>query len=318
MSDRAFKAMQAAVDIVNTSPHPTHKISSAVFNDDFLVTATNYWPKAIEDTIGKDKRVGHSSGTVHAETAAILKAPMTYGASICITDPFCPNCAKNIVEAGIKNVYIDHKGFSKTFWEMNDDHFKNMAMEIMAKAGVNVYELNRDTQDINQIYKSPDKYTPPEDSPTHIDPCPDSKEAFKALIHDMEQVYYNRKFVTGMVTTEDGGSFCITSRVHAVLGYSIENDHDIEAIANPGQKYSYIQEPVNRLIMAAKSKGYILHPEHIFCSQIPTSREMINMVGAGIKHMVIGNPMRAKRTEDIQAKNLLEENGIITFEEFIY
>ena len=35
----------------------------------------------------------------------MIDAPFaTDGASLCVTDPFCPNCAKNIAEAGIKRV----------------------------------------------------------------------------------------------------------------------------------------------------------------------------------------------------------------------
>ncbi len=313
--NQAFKAMDKAVEIVNTSPHPTHKISSAVFNDDFIVMSTNYWPDAIEKIIGTNQRIGRSSGTVHAETAALLKAPRTEGASICITDPFCPNCAKNIAEAGIKKIYIDHKGFKKAFWGKRGDHFKNMSMEVAAKAGISVYELRRKEKKIIPIHEPPKTYIPSEDSPIQIEPCPESHEAFEAVIHDMMLQYYNRKFVSALVKTIEGSTFCMTVRVHAVIGYSIENDHDIEIIANPGQKYSFIQEPMNRFLMIAQRKGYTLLNDYIFCSQIPTSREQVNMVGAGIKTALAGDPFRARNQEDIKAKNLLQKHNILTFEE---
>ena len=117
-----------------------------------------------------------------------------------------------------------------------------------------------------------------------------------------------------MVKTKDGGTFCMTVRAHAVIGHSIENDHDIEAMTNPGQKYTYIQEPINRFLMGAKRKGYSIHPQHIFCSQVPTSREQVNMIGAGITNIIIGNPFRSRREEDKEAQKILEKHKILNFE----
>lgn len=317
MHDRAFDAMQSAVDIVNDSPHPTHKISSSVFNDDYIVSATNYYPELILNALGKEQRIGKSSCTVHAETAAILKAPQTDGASICITDPFCPNCAKNIAEAGIKTIYIDHKGFEKAFWEKSGDHFKNMAMEITAKAGISVYKIERKAKKITPIYVAPENYIPPEDSPIEIEPCPQSQETFHSLIHGMIQQHHNRKFVTAMVTDRNGKSFCMTARVHAVMGYTIQDDRDIETITNTGRKYSYIQEPMNRLLMAVKRGGFSIVSDYVFNSQVPTSREQVNAVGGGITNMFVGDPFRARKDEDMDAKNLLHKKEILTFKEWL-
>lgn len=318
MHEKAFNAMQKAVDIVNDSPHPTHKISSAILIKSEIVTATNYYPKPILDVLGKDQRIGKSSGTVHAETAAILKASKTAGASIFITDPFCPNCAKNIVEAGIKTIYIDHKGFEKAFWEKSGSHFKNMSMEIAVKAGISVYKIERKAKKVTPIYEALPDYTPPEDSPVEIEPCPNNHEAFHKLIHDMSQQHHNRKFATAMVTTTEGQSFCMTARVHAVTGYTIQDDRDIETMTNPGHKYSYIQEPMNRLLMAVKRQGYTIVPKYVFSSQIPTSREQINMVGAGLSEIYVGDPFRARKDSDIEAKDILDKNGILSFKAFLH
>ncbi len=93
-------AMQAAVNIVLTSPHPTNKVAAAIFSGADILVRTNNWPSRIATVLGQDARVGNSSGTVHAEVNCISDFPHpTEGASLCITDPFCPNCAKNIAEA---------------------------------------------------------------------------------------------------------------------------------------------------------------------------------------------------------------------------
>ena len=153
-TDRIIRAMQGAVDIVNDSPHPVNKVSACLFFEDDAICSTNLWPASIDEKLGRETRIGNSSGTVHAETACIFKSDQaTDGASMAITDPFCPNCAKNIVEAGIKYAYIDHKGFEKEFWGRRAGHFKNMSMEIMARGGVSVYEVNRKNKDnLNYIY----------------------------------------------------------------------------------------------------------------------------------------------------------------------
>src|SRR5262245_21403475 len=126
-----FAQMQKAVDIVNTSPHPANKIAATIFGRDktgrgFSLSHTNFWPRAILDHFGMEARIGNASGTIHAETECILASPApTEGASLSITDPFCPNCAKNIAEAGIRTVYIDHKGFKKDFVARRAHAFEN-------------------------------------------------------------------------------------------------------------------------------------------------------------------------------------------------
>src|SRR5690606_7708262 len=115
-----------------------NKIAATVFGHDlagkpFSVSRTNFWPAAIANSIGTEDDIGDSSGTIHAETAAILAASHTAGAALCVTDPFCPNCAKNIAEAGIKTIYIDHKGFDKDFATRRGGDFQNMSMRICAR-----------------------------------------------------------------------------------------------------------------------------------------------------------------------------------------
>lgn len=142
--EHILKATQMAVDIVGQSPHPDNKVAACAFTEHHAIARTNEWPERIEKNIGTSTRIGDSSGTIHAETNCLLHFPdKTDGASLAITDPCCPNCAKCIAEAGIKNIYIDHKGFTKDFASRRGDEFKNMSMSILVHAGINVYEVNR-------------------------------------------------------------------------------------------------------------------------------------------------------------------------------
>ena len=177
-----YTEMQKAVDIVNTSQHPTNKIAATLFGQDhegqvFSVSRTNYWPEPILKKIGTTQRIGNSSGTIHAETACIMNAPCTEGASLCVTDPFCPNCAKNMAEAGIKTVYIDHKGFNKDFVARRGDEFENMSMYICESAGISVYEIRRKEKELIPILKIAPAYRPVEDFPVSINPAEKAGES---------------------------------------------------------------------------------------------------------------------------------------------
>ena len=165
MTNDIFKEMEKAVQTARNSPHHTNKIGAVLFgtgrnSDPYSIARTNYWPESILENFGENHKVGNSSGTVHAETACILAASATENASICITDPFCPNCAKNMAEAGIKTIYIDQEGFAKDFARRREHHFTNMSMQICEKAGISVYSVDRTRQDITSILEVSDKYVP--------------------------------------------------------------------------------------------------------------------------------------------------------------
>ncbi len=165
-------AMQRAVDVVLTSPHPDSKVAATLFSGDRYISRTNDWPPIILEKLGQEARIGDSSGTLHAEVNCLIHAAFkTDGASLAITDPCCPNCAKCIAEAGIKTVYIDHKGFEKDFALRRGDEFQSMSLRILAHAGISLYEVRRKDNLIQTLYTPPDDYVPPEDNPIEIRPC---------------------------------------------------------------------------------------------------------------------------------------------------
>ena len=63
--------------------------------------------------------------------------------SITVTDPLCPNCMKNIIDAGVRTVYIDSEGLNKAFYRRREADFKRMSMKLAELAGVEVFLLNR-------------------------------------------------------------------------------------------------------------------------------------------------------------------------------
>ena len=310
-----FTAMQAAVDIVAGSPHPTNKVAATLFGRNVGLSRTNYWPEPILTAFGKEQDIGNSSGTVHAETACIIQAMhATEGSSICVTDPFCPNCAKNIAEAGIKKIYIDHKGFEKDFFARRGGHFQTMSMQVCEKAGVSVYELWRKDERLVPIFEAPANFVPDEDSPVYKEPIQSPTEA---VFHDILAAgfknHQKRKFAIALVSDAHDKYFALTVRAHAVTGFTMEDPEDIDMIQRHEEKYSFFQEPINRLLMYMARHGLTLLPDYLFCSQVPTSREQVNLIGAGIKRVTVGDPAKARDITAIEAMWQLSGAGILNY-----
>jgi len=315
-----FEAMQAALELAPTSPHPTNKIAASVFDikntPDFLVTRTNHWPQIIKDHFGMETKIGNSSGTIHAETACLtaLGFNAAEGASICITDPFCPNCAKNIAEAGIKNIYIDEAGFEKDFFKRRSGHFDVMSMQVAARAGINVYALNNATQQQRVIYEAPKDYIPENDSPIEVIKINALSEPdFLTHIQNAEEKHKRRKFTLSFVKDSNGDAYCLIARAHAVIGYSLQKPDEALELMRPIGKYSFIQEPVNRMIMFIARKGYHLIDDYFYCSQVPTSREQVNLVGAGIWRISVGDYQKSRDSYGIKAMEVLKVAKIIDY-----
>lgn len=318
MSLSPFQAMQAAVDIVNDSPHPTNKIAASLFGrgangKDFLVSRTNAWPAPIDQKIGRQTEIGNSSGTAHAETLCILSTPSgTDNASLCVTDPFCPNCAKNVAEAGIKTVYIDHKGFHKDFFSRRSGSFKDMSMQICEKAGISIYEIWRKEEKLVPIYVAPKDFIPREDDPIETEPVTgDLKKNFEKKISEKTEKHKRRRHALAIAKNPAGIPVCLTARAHPVIGFTMQKD--LQLIEGPHGKYSLIQEPVNRLLMYAARMGLNIQEEYFYCSLVPTAREQVNMTAAGFKRIAVGDITRGRDAYAIAAMHLMKIKGVLDF-----
>lgn len=311
---KIFHNIKKTLDLAPSSHHPTNKIAATLFGDDWDISHTNYWPASILSQIGDQTKVGNASGTVHAETACIIGAfphPVE-GASICITDPFCPNCAKNMAEAGIKTIYIDQAGFDKDFFKRRGGNFDKMSMRICEQAGIAVYALAMKEEEIIPILEISSDYTPKDDSPITEQLLPGHNEdVFSSLIKTASVKHKNRKFCIAIVKNEKGETFGLIARAHAVIGFSLQEDDQALTPPEPAGKYSFIQEPINRMIMFIARKGYKLIEGYFYCSQVPTSREQVNMVGAHIEQIKIGDKEKCRDEYGLQAIEQLQEQKIL-------
>lgn len=316
-----FDEMQRAVDIVGTSPHPSNKIAATIFShgadgQPFSVARTNCWPQSVLDAFGMDLDVGDSSGTIHAETAAIFAAPATHGASLCVTDPFCPNCAKNIAEAGIKTIYIDHKGFDKDFAARRGGDFENMSMRVCERAGIAVYEIRRKEQILTPIYIPPPTYRPQEDRPVAVEQLFAADEGqFHILVQQKRSDYTDVNMACAIARGPGRTAHALTALSHPAVGYTIDND--LGALQKTDGKYSFMMEPMNRLLMNAARHGLKIVDGMIYCAQVPTSREQVNIAGAGITSICVGDLTKARDGAALMALRQMQDAGIIEYRPYM-
>jgi dCMP deaminase len=307
-----YDAMQSAVDIVASSDHPTNKIAACVVGvglDDapYTIRAVNHWPAAIATALGPNADIGNSSGTVHAETACILAAPCTHGATLYITDPFCPNCAKNIAESGIKHIMIDHKGFEKDFITRRANDFTDLSLHIVERAGVSVSMIYRKERRIVPIITPAPNFIPPDDRPvTLLDWTPDWVNQVRAFRPDRADL----PFAAAVI--EQSEKKVLITQAHIIRGYSEQSGSDRAALASLHTgKYTMVMEPVNRLMMVAARLGARIDPSLVVSSRVPTSRELVNMVAGGYTNVCILDRRASRDGPSVEALEVLTGAGVI-------
>ena len=54
-------------------------------------------------------------------------------------------------------------------------------------------------------------------------------------------------------------------------------------------------------MMHLARKGYRLLEDYLYCSQVPTSREQVNLVGADIRRITIGDIQKSRDPQGLEA-----------------
>jgi len=67
------------------------------------------------------------------------------------------------------------------------------------------------------------------------------------------------------------------------------------------------------MIMHIARHGYELQHDYLYCSQVPTAREQVNLTGADIKRITIGDTNKSRDTGGIEAMQLLRSHKIIDY-----
>jgi hypothetical protein len=67
------------------------------------------------------------------------------------------------------------------------------------------------------------------------------------------------------------------------------------------------------MLMTHARYGYTLQEGFFYCSQVPTSREQVNLVGANIKRISVGDAQKCRDRHGISAMEMLREKNILDY-----
>jgi deoxycytidylate deaminase len=289
-----YDAMQHAVDVVNTSEHIKNKVAACVFNatlsssdsiggsgalsgyplikpKDDISVSTNYRPTRLKNNFTPDQRIGNSSQFIHAEVGTIFSADFpTLGASIAVTDPMCPNCAKAICAAGIRHVYIDNKGMEKDFFIRRKDAFTQLSLPMMKQSGIGVSVINRKekSETIMVAGNAEGRNT----GLTQTLPPSFNTQSIADILKHMVDNDADRSFA--IAKTDAGVIYC------PERAFEIQTDN---------QKYRPVIDPINHLLLHIKRQGLDVLNTEIGCNLAPSSRAIVNMIGFGIRDITINS-----------------------------
>jgi dCMP deaminase len=207
---------------------------------------------------------------------------------------------KNMAEAGISHLYIDHKGFDKDWARRRGESFATMSMRIAEKAGINVFVIYRKEQRFEVISKHIPDYTPRIEKPAQIELA---SEDFKTYVSRASAECKDEPFALALCKDESGAHVILRTDRHPAVGYTSETIESKEG------KYSFILQPVSRILMIASLDG--LKIEKLFSSRTPTSRELVNMIAAGIDTLQIGDQTKCRDEFGLIALKQLKDAKIL-------
>lgn len=313
MQSNPFINMQMALDIESQSPHPDHKVGALICGRDnseqpFAVARSNFWPPVLEEKIGRDEKLGNASTTVHAEIAAICNAPATQGAEIYLTDLPCPNCAKAMAEARIANVYIDSHTHNTPLGLKIKPFFDDISMSILSSAGISVFEMDTKAQQINALNTLSPRSLREIEHPllsTQIQADHVNHELFDSII---QQHAPTTPHAACIAKSPLGNHMFLLARAHRSIGLSV---NEAERIKASQQKYTPTLQPVNRLLLNAARHGLKILPDYLYSSQTPTSREFVNLIGAGHTRLSIGDTSKCRDEWGLEALIQIKKHEIV-------
>lgn len=160
LSEKWFKRyLDIARNVALWSKDPNKKIGSIIVNENGNIVSQGYngFPRNIKDDDRYNDKNIKNIYVVHAEVNAILNAlyngASVKNCSIFISGlPVCHDCAKVIIQSGIKNVIIDTKlNVESSWYQSNLD-----AIDMFNEAHINCYLFDKNIFKMinynNQIY----------------------------------------------------------------------------------------------------------------------------------------------------------------------
>ena len=148
-----IRFMRLTREISTWSKDPSKKIGALIVNEDRRILASGYngFPKGIKDDERLDNKEIKYSLVIHAELNALLNA-LNNGVSVKDSTmyvyglPICDNCAKTIIQAGIKNLIISYPHDLTNSWA---DIWEEKSKPMFSEAKTNFLFL--DPRDLDTV-----------------------------------------------------------------------------------------------------------------------------------------------------------------------
>lgn len=311
-----FARMEKALEIESQSRHPVHQVGALLCGQDtgkapFEIGHANFWPPALAENFAPDEKLGNASTTVHAEIAVLLNAPGTEGAELYVTDLPCPNCAKAIAEARIGSVFIDSHAHETPLGVKMEPYFSGISRPLLEYAGVNLFELNRKERTVKPLIEVSESAVIPIEKPvemTLIGRNEMTEEKFEELIESAQDRFPGEAFVVCFAHTRLGSRTALTVRPHRTIGIDEEKAGRLAPLL---EKYNLTLQPLNRALITAARYGLSIDPEFLYSSRVPTAREFVNLIGAEITALRLGDRTTSRDEWGLKALGQLEEKGVL-------
>lgn len=322
MNESVFKNILDCRKLERQSANETYKIAAKlhlVDTDGSVISFSrpNIKLHILKPALDNFGTIGGTSDTIHAETAVIMGAPITDNGDLYVTDPVCPNCMKNAIEAGIKRIFIDSAGFEKPWYQKRKDYFDHISLKLAEFAHLEIYTVDPDKREIKPLVQ---KSTTSDSAATQSEPVKLRKVPRNARMEDFirnaKKQYAGKSFALGIGRNANGQKILIQACEAYTPGLDDNMTTDIREIQkhNFENKYSLKSDPVTRLMMSASRHGLSLRGSHLYCSHLPSARCQVNAVGYGIEDIQIDQGIDNAVNPDMETAAALNRHGILNFD----
>lgn len=292
-----MQAMANTVNLVQNSKHPTNKVATSVYgsnfkSESFTSAHTNTCPHEIQEIIKIKGRIRERSGYIHAELNALMGCkPGWQSLALTVTDPPCPNCMKNIVDAGVTSVFIDAKGFKKDFYQRRRFEFDLISKRIAKFAGISLYVLNRKKNEIHPILLDQ------EISEVAVDQ--ERWELFPDNLNQQELLKKKglQKSVTAYVQDLSSKRYLACSSETLPGNMSQEEADALLSDSRLSKRYNFKNFPILSIILLSLRKGFLLDKEIFHLNFEPSSLDLVYIIAFGIEKISLSSGQEMTRAE---------------------
>ena len=158
-----YQFMELALHISTWSKDPSTKVGCIVVGPDKEIRAQGYngFPRGVDDNVAyRQTRPTKYAFYEHAERNAVYNACLCgttlKGCTMYVTMPPCADCARAIIQSGIKQVYFMAPPVDATNVQSAGNWRETVvnSFEMFREAGVKTMELNRDIVNANILAKT--------------------------------------------------------------------------------------------------------------------------------------------------------------------